>query len=129
MAEEHPNVTILKKFDPRDPTGTVDAFAEDAVFHYFNAHLPELHGDHVGRAGIRAFFERLAAQTKGTFRVEPVSVTPVGDELLVVQTKNTLVLADRRIETDVVVVWRMADDHIAEVWDIPSVRTAKTSPA
>jgi predicted SnoaL-like aldol condensation-catalyzing enzyme len=30
-------------------------------------------------------------------------------------------LEDQQLETDVVVVWRIVDGRIAEVWDIPSV--------
>ncbi len=129
MTEEHPSVTLLKRFDPSDIAGSADVFADDVVFHYFNPLLPDLQGDYVGKDGVQAFFEGVAKLTKGAFEVQPISVTPVGDELLVAQTRNTLVLGGRKIETDVVVVWRVVDGRIAEVWDIPSVHSAKTSRA
>lgn len=121
MAENHPNVALIEKLDVRDVAAATDVFAEDAVFHYFNPRLPQLQGDYVGLAGIRSFFEKVADASAGTFRIEPVSLTPMGDELVVAHTRNSLVLEGRQITTDVVVVWRIVDGRVAEVWDIPSV--------
>ena len=118
MTEEHPNVTLLKRFDPRDMAASAALFAEDAVWHYFNPNLPELQGDHVGPDGIRTFFGTLAEKSRGTFRIEPVSVVPVGHELVVVHSRNTLTLGMRTVTVDVVVVWRFAGGRIVEVWDI-----------
>jgi hypothetical protein len=44
MDKEHPNIALLKQFDPANVAGTADVFAEDVVFHYFNPLLPDLHG-------------------------------------------------------------------------------------
>ena len=129
MAEEHGNVSLLKRLDLGNIAAAADLFAADVVFHFFNPLLPDVDGDYVGRAGLQAFFEKLAKKTEGTFKVHPVSVTAVGDELLVSQTKNTLTVEGRKIETDVVVVWRIVDGRIAEVWDIPSVHSARISEA
>jgi ketosteroid isomerase-like protein len=118
MSEDHPNVALLKQFDPGDMAASAGLFADDAVFHYFNPNLPELQGDHVGPAGIRAFFEALAERSRGTFRIEPVSATPVGRELVVVQSRNSLTLDEQTVTVDVVVVWRFVDGRVAEVWDI-----------
>ena len=118
MTEDHPNVALLKRLDARNMAASTELFAEDAVLHYFNPNLPELQGDHVGPEGVRAFFESLAEMSRGTFRVEPVSATPVGTELVVVQSRNTLTLGARTITVDAVVVWRFVDGRIAEVWDI-----------
>lgn len=121
MTDEHPNITLLKRIDPRDIAGAADVFAEDVVFHYFNPVLPDIQGDYVGLAGLQAFFGKIASLTRGTFKVNPVSTTLAGDELVVVHSKNTMILEGQQIETDVVVVWRFVDGRIAEVWDIPSV--------
>ena len=118
MTEDHPNVALLKRLDPRDMAASTDLFAEDAVLHYFNPNLPELQGDHVGPDGIRAFFESLAELSRGTFRIEPVSATPVGNELVVVQSRNSLTMGERTVTVDVVVVWRFVDGLIVEIWDI-----------
>ena len=127
MAEKHPNVALIEQLDVRDIAAATDVFAEDAVFHYFNPKLPELQGDYVGLAGIRTFFEKVGGVSAGTFRIEPVSLTPVGNELVVVHTRNSLTLEGQEITMDVVVVWRIVDGRVTEVWDIPSVFTPPAS--
>ena len=129
MTEVHPNVAVLSKFDPRNVAGSAGVIAEDVVFHFFNPNLPDVQGDYVGLTALQEFFGTMAEKTAGTFRVNPVSVTAVGDELVVVQSKNTMILEGRQIETDVVVVWRIVDGRITEVWDIPSIHTARVSQA
>lgn len=129
MTEVHPNVAVLRRFDPRNVAGSADVIAEDVVFHFFNPKLPDIQGDYVGLAAVQEFFGKMAEKTAGTFRVNPVSVTAVGDELVVVQSKNTMILKGRQIEIDVVVVWRIVEGRISEVWDIPSVHTARVSQA
>lgn len=116
--ETHPALAVLGQLDPRDMAASAHLFAEDAVWHYANPNLPELQGDYVGPDGIRAFFAALAEKSRGTFRIAPVSVTPVGPELAVVQSRNTLTLGSRTVTVDVVVVWRIVAGRIAEVWDI-----------
>lgn len=118
MTEVHPNIALLDQLDRRNMAASAHLFADDAVFHYFNPNLPDLQGDHVGPDGIRAFFETLAEKSHGTFRIEPVSATPVGRELVVVQSRNSLTLGKRIVTVDVVVVWRIVDGRIVEVWDI-----------
>lgn len=129
MVADHPNIALLKRFDPRDTTAFAALFADDAVFHYFNPNLPELAGDHVGPEGIRAFFEALGERSHGTFRIEPIWATPVGDELVVVQSRNTLTLESQTIMIDVVVVWRFVGGRIAEVWDIVPGRPTEVHDA
>ena len=126
MNTMHPNIAVLQKFNPSNPADAADVIAADAVFHFFNPLLPDVQGDYVGLRGFQDFFEKMAGQTGGTFKVNPMSITPVGDELVVVHTKNTMTFADQQIETDVVVVWRIVEGLIREVWDIPSVYSAET---
>ncbi len=118
MTDTHPNLALLEQLDRRDMAASAHLFADDAVFHYFNPNLPDLQGDHVGPDGIRAFFETLAEKSQGSFRIEPVSATPVGRELVVVQSRNTLTFDGRTVTVDVVVVWRIVAGRIVEVWDI-----------
>jgi predicted SnoaL-like aldol condensation-catalyzing enzyme len=121
MASEHPNISVLEKFDPTDISKTAEVLAKDAVFHFFNPRLLDLQGDYIGLEGIQSFFQTMGQLTNGTFKVNPISRTIVGKELVVVQTRNTMVLGDEEIETDVVVVFRIVDGLISEIWDIPSV--------
>jgi uncharacterized protein len=121
MAEEHANVSLLKQLDLRNLNVSGALFAPDVVWHFFNPRLPDAQGDYVGLEGIRSFFEKMGALSKGTFQVQPVSISAVGEELVVTHTKNQMVIQNQSIATDVVVVWRIVDGRIAEVWDIPSV--------
>ncbi|NNC36479.1 MAG: nuclear transport factor 2 family protein [Acidimicrobiales bacterium] len=124
MTDPHPNLAVLARLNPADMAGSADAFAPDVVFHYFNPHLPDLTGDYIGREGVVAFFAKIGAKSKGTFTVTPQSIHPFGDELVVTHTINTMTLNDDLdISTQVVVVWRIVDGLIREVWDIPSVFT------
>lgn len=118
MTEDHPALAVLGQLDPSDMAASAHLFADDAVWHYSNPNLPELQGDHVGPEGIRRFFEALAEKSAGTFRTQPISATPVGPELVIVQSRNTLTLEDRIVTIDVVVVWRIVAGRITEVWDI-----------
>ncbi len=118
MTKEHPNLALLKRIDLRNIAGSKDLIAEDVVWHYSNPNLPDLQGDYIGLDGVRAFFEAIARKSRGTFSVNPVSATPVGDELVVVQSRNTLTFEGRTVAVDVVVVWRFVDGQVVEVWDI-----------
>lgn len=102
-----------------------DAYAESFVFHYFNARLPELSGDYRGYDGLRSLFGKLHSTSGGTFRVEPVSRTAFGDELVVVHAKISLKHSGTDLEIDSLVVWRVVDGRVAEAWDIPAVNTPR----
>ena len=125
MTEEHPNISLFKQLDLRNLGEASDLFAEDFVWHYFNSHLPDLEGDYVGLGGLQAFFEKLGGVTGGTFEVEPISITPYGDELVVTHVRNRLVVGGAPIEIDAVVVWRIVGGQIAEAWDIPAVNMGR----
>lgn len=121
--QEHRNITLLKQLDLRNLAECSHLLADDVVFHFFQPNLPDIEGDYVGVDGFNTFFETMAARTKGTFKVQPVSVKAAGDELVVVHTQNTMTIDEQAITTDVVVVWRFVDGRIREVWDIPSAYT------
>ena len=123
MTTEHPNIALLEQVDPDNIAESTHLFAEDFVLHFFNPRLPNVQGDYVGPTGFQDFFERLAGPTGGTFQVEPISVTAIGDELVVSHVKDRMQLDGQSIEIDAVVVWRIVGGYIAEAWDIPSVYT------
>ncbi len=127
MTKEHPNIAVLKRFNPSNLAETIDVFAEDVIWHYYNPRLPDLHGDYVGRAGVQTFFEKLRLLAGSDFKINTVSVKAIGDELVVVHRKQVMNLEEHHIESDVVVVWRIVDGQIAEVWDIPSIHAVHTS--
>ena len=123
MANPHPNIELLMKLDLRDLDASAAHFSDDFVWHFFNPKLPDVQGDYVGVDGLKAFFAALAEKTDGSFNVQPVSATPVGNELLVVHVQDTMHLDGALVETDAVVVWRIVNGQITEAWDIPAVFT------
>ncbi len=128
MAKEHPNIALFKGMNPSDLPNATELFAPDAVFHYINPRLPDIQGDYVGMDGIRSFFKKIGAVTAGTFQVEPISIAAMGDELVVMHNKNRLTLQEQSIETDVVLVWRIVERRVVEVWDIPSIYAGPPKP-
>lgn len=126
MTQEHPNISLFKRLDPGNLDGDPTLFAPGFIWHFFNPHLPDIQGDYVGLTGLKSFFETLDKLTAGTFQVVPISVTAVGDELLVTHVKDRMTWNGQPIELDAVVVWRIVDGCIAEAWDIPSVYTERS---
>ena len=125
MNKEHPNISILKKFNPANPNSLAEVLAEDFVWHYINPELSELEGDYFGLSGLTDFFQKLAGRTKGSFKVNPISIIPMGDELIITHVKDTMILKGKPMEIDAVVLWCIIDGQIKEAWDIPIVHTAK----
>jgi hypothetical protein len=125
MNKEHPNINILKKFNPANPSTVAEVLAKDFVWHYINPELPELEGDYLGLSGLTDFFKRIGGLTSGSFKVNPISATPMGDELVIAHVKDTMLLKGKSMEIDAVVVWSIIDGRIKEAWDIPIVHTAK----
>lgn len=66
MNKEHPNIKILKRFNPADPSTSAEVLAEDFVWHYINPELPELEGDYFGLSGLTDFFKKIASRTSGS---------------------------------------------------------------
>ena len=122
------NLSLLQRLEkllPHDLDSAQDLIVDNFVWHYFNPVLPEIAGDYVGLSGLQEFFQKLSLLTQGTFRVETLKTIPVGEELVVVHANPSMTFADKSIELDAVVVWRIVGDRIAEAWDIPSVYTVK----
>lgn len=121
VAAEHPNIRLMQRLDLRNLGASAALFAEDFVWHYFNPKLPDMQGDYEGLEGLQTFFQTIGAKSSGTFSVQPLSATPMGDELVVVHVRDTMVLDGEALAIDAVVVWRIVDGRIAEAWDIPAV--------
>ncbi|PRX57254.1 nuclear transport factor 2 family protein [Flagellimonas meridianipacifica] len=124
MNEEHPNIRILNKFDPANPKTIANLLAEDFVWHYINPELPDVQGDYHGSSGLIDFFKKLAVGTNGSFKVNPLSAFPMGDELVITHVKDTMILDGESMEIEAVVLWCIIDGKIKEAWDIPISHTA-----
>ena len=127
MKSPHPNLVVLQQFNPANIAASARIIAEDAVFHYYNPMLPDMHGDYIGREGFMEFFGKIGGKTEGTFKVTPLSITPMGDELVVTHVKDNMTLKGQQITVDAVVVWRIVNGKIKEAWDIPAIYTAETT--
>ena len=125
MNKEHPNISILKRFNPANPNTLAEVLAKDFIWHYINPKLPDLEGDYFGLSGLTDFFQKLAGRTSDTFKVNPISIAPMGDELIITHVKDTMVLEDKPKEIDAIVLWCIIEGQIKEAWDIPIVHTAK----
>ena len=125
MEKEHPNIEVLKKLDLTNLEESADLIAEDFVWHYYNPKLPELQGDYLGLSGLMDFFKILADRTRGSFKVNPLSINPLGDSLVITHVKDNMVLDGKHMEIDAVVLWCIIDSKIKEAWDIPIIQTAK----
>jgi predicted SnoaL-like aldol condensation-catalyzing enzyme len=125
MNKEHPNIAILKRLNLQNPEVNTEIIAADFVWHYYNPELPEMEGDYAGLSGLAHFFTQLAKRTKGTFKVAPLSIVPMGDDLVITHVKDRMVLNGNPMEIDAVVVWCIMEGKIREAWDIPVIPTAK----
>ncbi|MBO6676389.1 MAG: nuclear transport factor 2 family protein [Rhizobiales bacterium] len=128
MTAKHPNVALIEKLDSRDLAATEELFSPEVTFNYVNPNLPEFEGKYVGLDGIRSFFQSLGSKSGGTFKIEPISATAHGDELVVTHTKNTMTMDGDTFAIHAVVVWRIVEGRIVEVWDFPSAYTLADAP-
>ena len=90
MQSEHPNVDLIASIDTTDIVSNLAAFHPDVVWRFFNPMAPELAGSYNGISGMKAFFSKVRSFGKGHFAVQPIGAWAVGDELVVVQTRNRL---------------------------------------
>ena len=65
MNKEHPNISILKKFNPANPSTVAEVLAEDFFWHYINPELSELEGGYFDLSGLTYFFQKLTGRTMG----------------------------------------------------------------
>ena len=123
MSSEHPNIVLMKKLDLRNLDECVDLFAPDFVWHYFNRELPSLEGDYTGVEGLKLFFAKLADDSDGTFKVEPLAAQAYGEELVVAHVRDTMTRDGQTMSLDALAIWRIVDGRIVEAWDIPAINT------
>jgi Pyridoxamine 5'-phosphate oxidase len=99
-----------------------DVIAEDFVWHYVNPHLPDLTGEYEGIKGLRSWFENLQTISGSTFSSTSLETLAIGQEFVTERLQLVLSLGDVQIETDSIIVLKVAGGQIHEGWDIPSVR-------
>lgn len=125
MNNEHPNISILKQFNPANPSSAAGVLAEDFVWHYINPELPGLEGDYSGLSGLIDFFKKIGGRTSGSFKVNPLATMPLGDNLVITLVEDTMVLDGKPMKIEASVLWCIINGKIKEAWDIPIIHTAK----
>lgn len=118
MTENHPDVPPGKGLDLRDLAGSKGLIAESAVWHKTSSSLSDMREDDVGLDGVHAFCEAIARKSCATFRIDPRSVTSVGEEGPVAPSPNTLTFEGRPVFLEVAKVWQIIDGRGGKVRDI-----------
>ncbi|MDX8355339.1 nuclear transport factor 2 family protein [Cognatiyoonia sp. IB215182] len=129
MQSDHPNIDLIAKIDTNDLAASAEVFHPRVVWHFVNPAVPDVAGSYHGMQGIADFIREVRSIGQGSFHIEPRGAWAVGDELVVVQSRNRLGDGDKAMSFDVVVVWRIVDGKVLEVWDIPAIYSAQTEGA
>jgi len=117
----HPNVLLLTKLDINDKTQMRSKFSKNIVWRFFNPKIRNIDGDYHGVGGVVKLFELLDIITRGAFEYTPIKTIAVGNELVMMHVKNRISSGTNPIELNTVLVWRIVNEKIAEVWNIPTV--------
>lgn len=122
MDSEHSNAILVrshyKALAAGDMATVFGGWHDDIVFHYNGNN--EQRGDYVGKMAVMQFFASLAAGSGGTFRLEPGTIASVGDELVVQEVQISMTWDGQSVAGPGVVVSRVVDSKVTEIWDIPA---------
>ena len=114
-------LNTLSKIDISNLDGCKECFSPDLIWHYENVELPEQRGEVHGVEGLNLFFQRVLNTQNYSLNVEVIHAHPVGDELLLMHTRNRTTWCRREVEFDVALIWRFEGNRVVEVWDVPAV--------
>lgn len=110
------NIDRIRKgfeaFAAADLATLSELFEADAVWH--SEPMGIFAGDYHGRDAIFAMFAQLGQETTGTFRSHPTAVAASNDKVFV-QTNATGDRHGRRLNTNEVLVFTLADGRVREV--------------
>ncbi len=114
----HPNVEFMRRYSAALQAGqAADAlpfYADDLVLHIpgRSAHA----GTFRGQDAVLAYYTRLFRDTEGRFEVLGVDDIIAGDDHAVTLVRWRIQRGDRSIDVDRVVVYRIVEGRIAEIW-------------
>ena len=110
----------MDKADEAAMMAVWNAASEQLVWH-FHGEGSELDGVYRGKDYVFANFQgRLFEMTGGTFAVQAIDIHPAGDELVAVHFSASMTIEGEEKSGDGVLVFRIVDGSIAEVFDMPS---------
>lgn len=114
---EHPNAALVRKGYDAFTRGDMDTlrglFASDCTHHVPGSHL--LSGDYKGQDSMIGLYERLFAETAGTFSVELSHICVDGRGHAVSVHRYTAERGGRRIEQNGCLVFRIVGDRITDI--------------
>lgn len=114
----HPNVELMRRYSAALEAGQAAAalpfYAEDLVLHIpgRSPHAGTFHG----QDAVLAYYTRVFRDTNGRFEVLGVDDILADDEFAVTLVRWRLHRGETSIDVDRVVVYRIVDARIAEVW-------------
>ena len=116
------NVHLVEQAYASLASGDVQAFFgsfdRELRFHFMRA-IPAITGTHERLRGwISGMITPLLTVTNGTFSPRPCWLRPAGDEMVLGHFDVRFEFDGRQHEVDAVLVFRVAEGRIAEVWDI-----------
>jgi uncharacterized protein len=113
---ERDNIGLVRQGFESFAAGNMAALSElfdaNAVWHSAPAGI--LKGDYHGRDAIFAMFGQLHQETAGTFHSKPITMAASGDKVFV-QTKAASERRGRSLDTDEVLIFKLANDRVTEV--------------
>ncbi|WP_084532526.1 hypothetical protein [Arenibacter palladensis] len=117
----HPNIKLLQELNLKDRTSMERKFSKSIIWRFFNPVIPEISGDYKGIDGILKLFQKLEIISFGSFKYESKKHIPIGDELIISHVNSKLQINGTHVGFDTVLVCRIINNKITEIWNIPSV--------
>jgi uncharacterized protein len=115
---EHPNAVLLRRYVSAMQSGDTQAvlrfYTDDLVMHVpgRSAHA----GTYRGREAVLEYYTRIGRDTDGGFVVTGVHDILASDDHVAMLVGWRLSRGGRTIEIDRVVLYRLVDGRIAEIW-------------
>lgn len=120
-SEEANNLKVIRRvfeaFAAGDFETVKNTFAPEA--HYHHAPLGIFDGDYKGQQAIMEFFGRIASESGGTFRSEPIAIAASGNRAFVLY-RATAKRAEKAIDGNDVLVFTLQDGLVTEAIICPS---------
>ena len=114
----HPNIELMRRYSAALQAGQAAAalpfFAEDLVLHIpgRSAHAGTFHG----QDAVLAYYTRMFRDTDGAFEVLGVDDILASDTHAATLVRWRVRRGDRTLDIDRVVIYRIVDERIAEIW-------------
>jgi ketosteroid isomerase-like protein len=115
---DHPNIDLMRRYSHAMQAGeaatALPFYAEDLILHVpgRSPHAGTFHG----QDAVLAYYTRVFRETDGGPEVLGVDDILASDDRAAILVRWRLRRGDRSIDVDRVVIYRIADERIAEIW-------------